>query len=184
MSNKKVLVVVDYQNDFIDGALANSLAEPLAGGIEQLVKQTLNEGNYVVFTKDTHEENYLQTREGKHIPLEHCMQGTKGHELHESLENIVKQDETGRVFVYNKYTFGGYDVPNEIEKIFGEHPCEISVCGVVSEICVLSNAVLLHSKFLDAKINVYENLCAGLTKEKHENAMSVLGSMGYNLLKW
>ncbi len=176
---KKVLIVVDYQNDFIDGALANPLAVPLAPGIEQLVKNTLSDGNYVVFTKDTHEKDYLQTREGIHLPVEHCINGTKGHELHESLEKIVAQDKTSKVAVFNKPTFGSFALGDEIEDFLGAQPDEIELCGVVSEICVISNAILLHSKFLQAKIKVREDLCAGLTTAMHENAMKVLKGMGF-----
>ncbi len=184
MNEKKLLLVVDYQNDFVDGALANPAAVPLASGIAQLVKQYIQNDDYIIFTKDTHEKNYLKTREGMHLPIEHCINGTKGHELHPLLLQAIQNANSNKIMQINKPTFGAKDLPSQIEEFLKGAPVEIDICGVVSEICVISNAIILHSNFLNAKINIYENLCAGLSTNAHDNAMGVLKGMGYNLLKW
>ncbi len=176
----ELLCVIDYQVDFVTGALGFEDAVALENGIAALVKRTLAGGGKVLFTKDTHPQNYLQTREGRFLPVPHCISGTPGHSLYGSLAEY----ETGgeNIAILEKPTFGCAYIANEVEKFCGGEPDKITFCGVVTNICVLSNAILLHSSFLDAEICIAENLCAALG-DAHQNAIEVMRGLGFNIIK-
>ncbi len=181
MNRNKLLVVVDYQNDFVTGALKNDAAKKLENGIKQLVDSTLQQGGFVIFTKDTHENEYLQTREGKHLPITHCVKNTHGWNLYGALSEYENVDNSN-ILIVNKPTFGCANLPQHVLQLCKEQPDEISICGVVTDICVISNAIILHSAFINSKINIYANLCAAVTSQGHNNAISVLTGMGYNIV--
>lgn len=178
---KKLLVVVDYQNDFVTGALENPAARKLEDGIAAKVTEYEQSGGYVLFTRDTHPENYLQTREGMFLPVPHCVRGTDGWHLYGKLaayENGVHPN----VMVVDKPTFGSAALPGQVLTLCGGAPDEIALCGVVTDICVLSNAIVLHSHFLNAPVTIHRSLCAAATEENHERALSVLAGMGYDIV--
>lgn len=171
---KKILVVVDYQKDFVDGALGFPKAKELEEGIYTKVKGYLDEGNTVIFTYDTHEENYLQTREGKNLPIVHCIDNTAGHELYGKLKEFKNKENTIHI---NKASFG-VDPTDMImlrEKL-GEIDY-IEIVGVVTDICVISNVVTFQSTFVNSQITVDSNLCASADKEKHKKALAVMESI-------
>lgn len=177
---KKLLVVVDYQNDFVTGALGNPAAELLATGIQTRVEETLQNGGYVLFTRDTHPEDYSQTREGKFLPVPHCIQGTTGWQLYGALHAYETQSPENVAFI-DKETFGSAGLPQAVTNLCGI-PDAVELCGVVTDICVISNAIILHSFFLEADIAVNANLCAAGTPEAHKRALEVLAGMGYHIL--
>lgn len=169
----KVLVVVDMQNDFIDGALANPAAQRIVDKVAEYVSKF--EG-LIVFTRDTHGKDYLATREGKHLPIPHCFALTEGWKINEKIYSAAKQNHRARILVINKPTFSaGSSLYVTIKTVY-EFPDEIEICGTCTDICVVSNALALVGLFPEAKISVHQNLCAGLTEKKHEAAIEVMRS--------
>lgn len=179
---KKLLVVVDYQTDFVTGALANPLAEPLEAGIAARVTQHLAEGGAVIFTLDTHPDTYGETREGRFLPAAHCIRGTEGWQLHGALRTYMDGIHDN-VMLVEKGAFGAASLPGAAMTICGGVPQEIEICGVVTDICVISNAILLHSAFLETPVKIRADLCAAMSKEQHENALNILHGMGYDIVK-
>lgn len=172
---KKILVVVDYQNDFVDGALGFEKAVTLEKGICCKVQQYLNNGHKVLFTYDTHNEDYLQTREGKNLPVPHCIEGTSGHDLYGKLNEYKDAENTIHI---NKHSFGmsPYNI-EEVKKQIGSSIDEIEITGVVTNMCVISNAVALQSQYVNAEIIVDAALCAGFDESLHEKALDVMSAM-------
>ncbi|MEG2036868.1 MAG: isochorismatase family protein [Ruthenibacterium sp.] len=183
--SKKLLVVIDYQNDFVTGSLGNPAAAALADGIAARVEGTLAAGGCVLFTRDTHHTDYLDTREGKFLPVPHCIEGTDGWHLYGPLaryEHDAKAQTEGRIAFVNKPTFGSAALPAAVEALCGGAPDSIEICGVVTDICVISNAIVLHTNFLDAELAVLGTLCAAATPEGHARALAVLAGMGYRIV--
>lgn len=162
---QKILIVVDMQNDFINGALGTKEAVEILPNVENIVKDFQGK---IIFTKDTHENNYLSTQEGKNLPVEHCIRDTQGWEIASSLLPYVTT-------VIEKPTFGSLDLveylkkENEKEKII-----KITLVGLCTDICVISNAMLIKSAFLDAEIEIISSACAGVTPKSHENALNAM----------
>ncbi len=174
---KKLLVVVDYQNDFVSGALGFQAAEMLEKGIQTAVEDCLAAGGYVLFTRDCHPENYLETREGQHLPVPHCIQGQLGHALYGSLH----QYETGawpHVALLDKPTFGSPDIGGAVKDLCEGPPEEIELCGLVTDICVVANAILLHSFFPLARVRVRQALVGTANAVGGQAALTVLRGMG------
>lgn len=170
----KILIVVDMQNDFVSGALGTPEAKAIVPNVVKLVEEYSKMNILTWFTKDTHQENYLETREGKNLPVEHCIQDTWGWEIIDELEKTNKVH-----WVMNKPTFGSTDLMNEIcwdIDSFGgyEDEMEIEFCGLVTNICVLSNAIMAKAYFPEAKIKVHSNCCAGTSIEAHERALKAM----------
>ncbi len=169
----KVLVVVDMQNDFIDGALANPAAQAIVDKVADYVSSF--EG-LIVFTRDTHTEDYLNTREGKHLPIPHCIHPNKGWEINAKINKAAEENKKARTIYVNKHTFSaGTSLLVSIRAIC-EEPTDIEFCGTCTDICVVSNALAAVGLFKKANIIVHKDLCAGLTPEKHEAALEVMRS--------
>lgn len=179
--NKNILIVIDYQTDFVTGALANSAAAELEDGIQAKVRSYLEAGKPVIFTKDTHLDDYLETREGRFLPVPHCIRGSEGWGLYGGLAEY-EQGVTDGVMIVEKATFGSPALPAAVRLLCGGEPERVELCGVVTDICVVSNAILLHSEFLRAEIAVDGSLCAAMTKENHDRALALLAGMGYSVL--
>ena len=175
-----LLVVVDYQNDFVSGALGFGAAQALEGPIAARVEQALAGDWRVIFTRDTHGPDYLNTREGRFLPVPHCLRGSGGWHLYGSLAAYEASSDPRVAFV-DKPTFGSAGLASAAEALCGGEPGRIELCGVVTNICVVSNAILLHSRFLNSEIAVLQNLCAAADPADHENAMRLLAGMGYLL---
>ncbi|MBN1064674.1 cysteine hydrolase family protein [Clostridium botulinum] len=172
---KKLLVVIDYQNDFVNGALGFKKAESLEEGIYLKVKDYLDNGDKVIFTYDTHYENYLNTREGKNLPVPHCYIGTKGHKLYGRLEEFKDVKNTSH---YNKEAFG--IAPKDMIRLSEELGLdieEIEFVGVVSNMCVISNVVTFQAQYVNAEITVDGSLCASFDDDLHEKALDVIESL-------
>lgn len=173
---RKVLIVIDMQNDFINGSLSNKSTQ----AIIPVILNELRTGGYehIVFTRDTHTKNYLETPEGKNLPVEHCIKGTEGWELNmELLEDTYFGYDS--VSFFDKPTFGSIGLLSHIQAQ-GDFD-EIVVCGTCTDICVVSNVLILKTLKPDLKITVLGYACAGLTPEKHEAALSVMESCQINV---
>lgn len=169
---KKLLVVIDYQKDFVDGALGFEKAVTLEQGIYDKIEQYLQDGNKVLFTYDTHYEEYLQTREGKNLPVVHCIKGTEGHKLYGKINEFEGSENT---LHYVKEGFG--IAPKDMLEIaieVGEDLKEIELVGVVTNICVISNFVMLQSQFRNADVIVDASLCASFDDSLHDKALDVV----------
>ena len=174
----KVLVVIDMQTDFTTGSLANPAAEKIIPEIADYVK---NFEGITIFTRDSHGTNYLETMEGKNLPVEHCIVGTDGWQICEDLIQACEGKE-GNCFVFNKPTFGYASELAKFINDFKQPITEIILCGTCTDICVISNTLGLKEHMPEVKISVIEKLCAGLTEEKHNAAIEVMKSCQVNII--
>ena len=178
---KKVTVVIDMQNDFLTGSLAN----PDAVAIIPSVLEQIKSADYVMYTRDTHGENYLETQEGKNLPVPHCVEGTRGWQIVDELypNNIA---DIKMWHIVNKPTFG--DVNIWMDMYFADlvnwngEDVEVTFCGTCTDICVVSNAMIVKSLYPELVVNVKADACAGLTPEKHQSALDVMSSCQINIL--
>ncbi len=165
---KKLLVVVDMQNDFIDGALGT----PEAVAIVPNVVKKINEWDGdIVCTKDTHFENYLDTNEGKHLPVPHCIRDTKGWEINDAVLNAVKLKNANECWYVRKNTFGSTVLAAEI---LNSKYVYVELVGLCTDICVVSNALLIKAKCPEIDIVVDVACCAGVTPESHKAAITTM----------
>jgi nicotinamidase-related amidase len=164
----KVLLVVDMQNDFIDGSLGTKEAANIVPNVVQKIKEF--EGK-IIYTRDTHGENYLSTQEGRCLPVTHCIEGTSGWEIHNDIQALISPENT----IYNKVTFGSKDLVMELVEMDKKEPIdEIELLGLCTDICVISNAFTIKAFLPEVKISVDANCCAGVTKGSHENALNAM----------
>ena len=172
----KVLVVVDMQKDFVDGALGSPEAQAIVPNVAEKVKQYAKmEDGLIVYTRDTHFADYVDTREGRYLPVPHCIFETEGWEIVPEVLN-----DQAAVVIFNKETFGYSAIAEEIGYIvnreFGQEIDSIEVCGLCTDICVVSNALILKATFPGIPFVVDSACCAGVTPEKHEAALEVMRS--------
>lgn len=165
----KVLVIVDMQNDFITGTLANKEAEKIVAPICEYIKEF--DGD-IFLTLDTHTGNYLNTNEGKSLPITHCIKGTEGWLINSDIFKTILEKQTP-YYEIEKPTFGFKDWESFLNN---NHVDEIIMVGTCTDICVISNALILKAVCPESKIVVLKDLCAGLTPEKHEAALEVMRS--------
>lgn len=164
---KKVLIVVDFQNDFIDGALGFDGAKDVKHEIIKKINDYKAKKHEVIFTKDTHLIDYMDTEEGKNLPVFHCIEGTSGHDIESDVDKL--RDSSDRTFI--KYTFPSLELGTYLEN---KDIDEVELCGLVSNICVLSNAVIAKAALPNAHIIVDNNATKSFDKVLHEKAMDVL----------
>lgn len=161
---EKILIIVDMQNDFLTGSLANEDAVKIVPGICELIKS--KKWDKIIATRDTHSDGYLQTSEGKHLPVEHCINGTAGH----CIDSQIFEALRGKNYqCIDKYNFGYSDWYCHIQE-----NDDITMVGTCTDICVVSNALMLKAQFPEANITVLKDLCAGTTKENHEAALQTM----------
>lgn len=161
----KILAVIDMQNDFIDGALGTSEAVAIVPAVSKKIQDFKAQGYDVVFTRDTHTEDYLSTMEGKKLPVVHCVKGTHGWEISDKLD-------TDGCTIINKPTFGSYALAEFIAA--DPRIDEVALIGLCTDICVISNAMLIKAKLPEIKITVYSDCCAGVTPQSHNNALEAM----------
>ena len=157
---KKTLIVVDMQNDFINMALGTKEAEKIVPFVLAKIEEYKNNGDEIIYTRDTHEENYLETNEGQHLPVPHCIKGTKGWEIADGLYVDGSR-------VINKPNFGWKDWSKETFE-------EVELIGLCTDICVVSNALIIKAAFPEIKVSVDSVCCAGVTPESHEAALTTM----------
>lgn len=159
----KALIVVDMQNDFVSGSLGSEDAKAIVPNVRKKIEEYRDRGDRIIFTRDTHYEDYLGTPEGKKLPVKHCIYGTNGW-------NIVDGLAIPECEYIDKDTFGW---PGWAVKELGE---DIELIGLDSDVCVISNALIIKAFYPDANITVDASCCAGVTREKHKAAMEVMKS--------
>ena len=160
---KKCIVVVDMQNDFIDGSLGTKEAQEM---LPRLVKKLERETDAtLVFTQDTHSADYLETQEGKNLPVKHCIKPEKGWEIAAALKPFAEKAAA----IVEKPTFGSTKLPDAVRDFD-----EIELVGLCTDICVISNALLLKAFYPEKSISIDSSCCAGVTPESHENALGAM----------
>lgn len=161
---KEVLVVVDMQKDFIDGALGTEEARRIVANVAEKIRSFEGE---VIFTRDTHTENYMETQEGRKLPVPHCIRGSEGWKLDKILEPLCTEE----CRVFDKPTFGSVELAEYLKE---QSPDKITLIGLCTDICVISNAILLKAFLTEAEIAVVESCCAGVTPKSHANALEAM----------
>lgn len=164
-NTKNVLVVVDMQKDFIDGALGTKEAVEIVDNVAELIKGFDGE---VVFTRDTHFDNYLETQEGKKLPVPHCIKGSEGWRIDKKLEAL----RVDGMKVFDKLTFGSVELAEYLKSL--ESLENVTLIGLCTDICVISNALLIKAVLPEVNISVVERCCAGVTPESHKNALEAM----------
>ena len=176
----KILVVVDMQNDFIDGSLGSKAAQEIVPNVVEKIK---NFDGVVIATCDTHDDNYLDSKEGDKLPVEHCIKQTHGWLYNDDVRDAIAEKDYQWCFAgfVEKPTFGSLDLIDEIEMVkdeldICEDEMEIQFIGLDTDICVISNALIAKAAFYDANIVIDSSCCAGTSKEAHEAALTVAKS--------
>lgn len=164
---RKILVVVDMQNDFIDGALGTKEAQQIVSGVVRKIKQYKSADIYA--TRDTHTADYLSTQEGKNLPVEHCIKGTKGWEIRPEIAELLQE-----AVIVDKPSFGSLALAELLYAENQKEELEIEMVGLCTDICVVSNALLLKAKMPEIKIAVDASCCAGVTPESHRAALETM----------
>ncbi|MBQ4523258.1 MAG: cysteine hydrolase [Lachnospiraceae bacterium] len=157
---KKTLIVVDMQKDFIDGALGTKEAVAIVENVKKKINEYQQNGDEIIFTRDTHQSNYLSTNEGKNLPVEHCIEGTEGWKIQEGLE------VPGAIYI-DKPTFGYLN--------WKEYNLEeVEMVGLCTDICVVSNALIIKATYPEIQVSVDASCCAGVTPESHIAALTTM----------
>lgn len=192
----KVLIVVDMQKDFVDGSLGTPEAQAIVPLVAETIEQIAAPDTVVIFTKDTHPENYMETLEGKNLPVPHCIKGTAGHsivdEVFKAYLNVI--DTYADAYeVYpltdlnpikvEKLTFGSVELQNILYAINDTHPItEINLMGLCTGICVMSNAILCKATLPEIPVNVIADCCACVTPESHKTALEAMKLCQINII--
>ena len=160
------LIVVDMQNDFITGALGTAEAEAIVPAVAERIRSFPGR---VLFTRDTHEANYLETQEGRKLPVPHCIRNTDGWQLHPDIAALISRKPI------DKPTFGSTELAKLLEKCHSDHTIDsITLVGLCTDICVISNAMILKAALPEVPVSVCAECCAGVTPESHNNALSAM----------
>ena len=179
---KRAVVFIDVQKDFIDGALGSEIARAtiskIAAYAEECAKDSLCE---IFATRDTHDADYLKTLEGQKLPVEHCVFGTAGWQLDSSLSQYAKPKN-----IINKPTFGSFHLADAVKAVVsasGDEFEQVELCGFCTDVCVVSNALILRAALPDVKIVVHAGLCAGTAPEAHAAALAVMKSCQIDVIE-
>ncbi len=166
---KKILIVVDMQNDFVDGTLGTKEAVEIVPNVARKIREF--DGDEIFVTYDTHFENYLDTLEGKKLPVIHCIEGSRGHELHEEVKNALAGRSYHDVI---KAGFGSFSITRSLKDRFPGEEMEFEMVGLCTDVCVVSNAMIIRAGYPNARITVYASCCAGITPESHRAALTTM----------
>lgn len=163
-----ILVVVDMQNDFIDGVLGTPEAVAIVSKVAEKIREYESHDAVIIYTRDTHFRDYLDTIEGQNLPVPHCVFGTQGWNISEALDADL-------TYCINKTTFGSMELPNYIDSIVNREEIDsIEIVGLCTDICVISNAMILKAAYENTHIVVDSTCCAGVTPESHTNALKAM----------
>ena len=192
----KVLIVVDMQKDFVDGSLGTKEAQAIVPLVAETIEQMADPNTVVIFTKDTHSENYMNTLEGKNLPVPHCIQGSKGYGIVDPVfiayTNVIEKYMSGynaypildqNPIIVKKPTFGSMELQNilyDMNDKFGVE--EITLMGLCTGICVLSNAILAKATLPEVPVNVIADCCACVTPESHKTALEAMKLCQINII--
>ncbi len=172
---KKILVVVDMQKDFVDGALGTPEAVSIVCNVVNKIKSF--DGDIIV-TYDTHSEAYMETQEGKNLPVPHCIKGTDGWELNSDVQAALNEREYVAI---EKPTFGSTALVEYIKSKYNPEDIEVELIGLCTDICVVSNALLIKANFLETRVSVDADCCAGVTVESHNAALTTMKMCQINI---
>ncbi|MBQ8086827.1 MAG: cysteine hydrolase [Clostridia bacterium] len=164
---RKILIVIDMQNDFIDGALGTKEAEAIVPNV--LVKIREYDGANTIATMDTHGEDYLRTQEGRNLPVTHCVRGTEGWALRAEIAEALSGAK-----IYEKPTFGSVALAEDLRALSHREPIQLELVGLCTDICVVSNALLLKAAMPEVEITVDASCCAGVTPQSHLAALQTM----------
>ena len=164
------MIVVDMQKDFVDGALGTAEAAAI---VERAAEKIRRFDGDCIATLDTHDESYLQTAEGKNLPVPHCIRGTEGWRLDPAIEAALREKKSS---LLEKPTFGSMELPRLIAEKYDINDLSVELIGVCTDICVVTNALLLKTAFPELPVTVDSTCCAGVTPEKHEAALETMRS--------
>lgn len=164
---RKILIVVDMQNDFVDGALGTPEAQQIVPAVAKKIRSYPKEN--VVYTLDTHSEEYMNTQEGKNLPVMHCIRGTQGWNLNPVIAEL--SEGSGR---FEKPTFGSVLLGETLKSFAERDDLELELVGLCTDICVVSNALLLKAMMPEVPISVDASCCAGVTPESHAHALATM----------
>lgn len=167
--SKKLLIVVDMQNDFTTDALRNEDAIAIIPNVVEKVKAALDEGTDVIFTRDTHHDDYMDTEEGRNLPVPHCIEGTPGWQLIDELQPY----EDKAAGIIDKLTFGSSELGSRLAGDYSD-VSEVELIGICTDICVISNALLTKAFLPNAHVSVDASCCAGVTPESHDTALAAM----------
>ncbi len=169
--NMKALIVVDMQNDFIDGALGTKEAVAIVPAVKEKIRSYRDVGDTVIFTRDTHGEDYLKTQEGRKLPVPHCIRGTDGWEISSQL------DTEGSIII-DKPTFGSCRLADRLAEMTGAGDDagleSVELVGLCTDICVISNAMLIKARLPEIRVAVDSSCCAGVTPQSHDTALKTM----------
>lgn len=180
MNMSKVLVVVDMQNDFITGSLGTKEAQGIVENVVAKIESYKAAGLKVLYTRDTHYEDYLQTSEGKKLPVEHCIKGTWGWQLADPIAKTVVSSAQ----LYDKPTFGCTQLGEKMKQLAEEDQAlEVEVIGLCTDICVISNVLLIKANIPQTEITVDASCCAGVTPDSHKNALEAMKMCQINVVE-
>ncbi len=168
MEKKNFLIVVDMQKDFVDGALGTKEALAIVDNVAEKIR---NFDGEIFVTYDTHFEDYMETSEGKNLPVPHCIKDTEGWQLNEKVAEVLENKEYTAI---EKITFGSVDLPDFVEEKTEGENFSAELVGLCTDICVVSNALLLKANFPEAEISVDSSCCAGVTPETHQAALTTM----------
>ena len=174
---KRILIVVDMQKDFVDGALGSKEAVAIVGNVVNKIETF--DGDVIV-TYDTHPENYMETQEGKNLPVPHCIKGTDGWKLDSKVQAALDKREYKAI---EKPTFGSVELPEYIKANYNPDEIEIELIGLCTDICVVSNALMMKANFLETKVSVDASCCAGVTPESHNAALTTMKMCQVNVIE-
>ena len=166
---RKLLIVIDMQNDFIDAALGTKEAAAIVGPVKDKIR-TYPAAD-VFATMDTHGENYMDTQEGRYLPVPHCIRGSEGWEIRPEIREVLKGAK-----IFEKPTFGSMELASYLKDLSEKEPVELELIGLCTDICVVSNALLLKAAMPEVRISVDAACCAGVTPEKHAAALETMRS--------
>ena len=166
---RQILITIDMQNDFIDAALGTPEALAIVEAVKEKIRSYPTED--VIATMDTHGENYMETQEGKYLPVPHCIKGSDGWQIRPEIAELLAGAK-----IYEKPTFGSIAMAADLKEIAGKEEIELELIGLCTDICVVSNALLLKAMMPEVKISVDASCCAGVTVEKHLAALETMRS--------
>ena len=176
-----VLLVIDMQKDFIDGALGTAEAAAIVPAVVDRIMEYRAAGGHVIATRDTHGEDYLSTQEGRYLPVTHCVKGTEGWQLDPAVAGALGPDAE----IVDKPTFGSTElvrILGEVAAEFGEENVHVELAGLCTDICVVSNALLIKAHFHEMPLTLDPKCCAGVTPEKHAAAVETMRSCQIGIL--
>lgn len=172
---KRLLIVVDFQNDFVNGSLGFNEASLLEEHIVRYIKEFKKNNDDIIYTMDTHHQDYMNTYEGKNLPIAHCIKGTKGWELYGETKELLKD-----CLCFEKSTFPSLDLANYLKD---KHYQDVTLVGLVSHICVISNAIMVKAAMYDTPIYIDMKATSSVDQETHQKSIAVMKSLQFQIIE-